>query len=173
MKVLYDIVEEVPNIFFQDLILFWIIILPMLIFAMIIGLYVSFRIKKSNPSYRQFKLWLRGMIVIPIIFLVGMYFCYRKMKIEVEQYSSWLISGNYTITEGTIEKRTNSSNPSIESFIINGQSFNTDKNPWLLGRQDIYESGRALSVTSHEDIILLIKQADGGPLRNNKCYGLD
>jgi len=43
----------------------------------------------------------------------------------------------------------------------------------LLGRQDIYESGRALSVTSHEDIILLIKQADGGPLRNNKCYGLD
>lgn len=173
MKVLYDIAEEVPKIFFQDLILFGMIILPLLILAMIIGLYVSFRIKKSNPSYRLFKLWLRGMIVIPIIFLVGMYFCYRKMKIEVEQYSRWLISGNYIITEGTIEKGINSSNPSIESFIINGQSFNTDKNPWLLGRRDIYESGRTLSVTSHEGIILLINQADEGPLRNNESYGID
>jgi len=97
------------------------------------------------------------MIIIPIIVGLGHFFCYIKTKEKVEQYSSWLGNGNYIITKGIVENINERSSPLAETFIIDGQKFDTIANPCLLDRRDILQVGKEVKITSHQGIILLIE----------------
>lgn len=158
MSIAYNIVDEVPKLFYRDAVFFWAIFLTILVLGAFIGFYVSCKIKKSNPAYWIYKLWLWGMIIIPIIVGFGHLFCYIKTKGEIEQYSYWLDSRDYIVTKGVVEKINERSNPWVETFIIDGQMFDTNKNSCLLGRRDILEVGKKVQISSHQGIILLVEK---------------